>query len=82
MATYKKRPDFFLSEEGDAFKQALRDMAHDLQFITEPGYSANTELYPDNAIPFVEKHVEYIKTHPTIDPSHYLSNLRLMTRVR
>ncbi|QQS18155.1 hypothetical protein IPL68_05985 [Candidatus Saccharibacteria bacterium] len=57
-------------------------MASDTTYITEAGYSPNSELYPNHVIPFVEKHLEYLRTHPTTDPQHYLSNLRLMTRRR
>ncbi len=82
MATYKKKLDFFATQEGDEFKQTLREMERDNSFITESGYSANAELYPDHSISFVDRHVAYIKAHPSTDPSQYLSNLKLMTRVR
>lgn len=81
MATYKKRPNFFESDEGITFIKALADMAKDSDYNTEASYSANTGLYPDNIMPFVNKHIDYIKSHPTIDPRHYLANLRLMTKI-
>lgn len=61
---------------------ALRSMVEDDSYKTESGYSINTEEYPDNVIPFVEKHVNYLSKHPQVDPEHYLSNLRLMLKVR
>jgi hypothetical protein len=82
MATYKKRPDFVTSEEGLEFIEGLRLLLADSAYNTEPGFSANTELYPDHSIPFVNKHIDYIRNHPTTDPRHYLANLRLMTRKR
>ncbi len=82
MSVSAKNVAFFASPEGMAFIDALRKMADDAAFITEPGYSPNSELYPSHVIPFVEKHIEYLRTHPGTDPQHYLSNLRLMTRVR
>jgi hypothetical protein len=82
MATYKKKPDFFSTEEGLEFVEKLKTMAQDTAFNTESSYSANSDLYPDNLIPFVNKHINYIRSHPATDPQHYLSNLRLMTRVR
>ena len=62
--------------------QELQSMLEDDSFHTEPGYSINTEAYPDHVIPFVEKHVSYLNKHPQVDPEHYLSNLRLMLKVR
>ena len=82
MATYKKKLDFFTTEEGAEYVQALKELAADKLYNTEPGFSANTELYPDHNIPFENKHIDYIRNHPMTDPQHYLSNLRLMTRKR
>lgn len=82
MATLKKRVSFFESEEGVEVKQTLRRMAKDGAFNTESTYNANAEKYPDHLISFVEKHMHYLNTHPSIDPNHYLANLRLMTRIR
>lgn len=82
MPTYKKKPNFFETEEGVEFIETLRIMAKDKTYNTKSSYSANGELYPDNLIPFVNKHMEYLKNHPATNPQHYLANLRLMTRVR
>ncbi len=82
MSMYKRKADYFESEEGQKFKLALREMASSNTYITRSGISADMTLYPDQTIPFVEKHMEYLRNHPTVDPEHYLSNLRLMTRVR
>ena len=81
MPTYKKKPNFFSSEEGLLAWQALEDMVGNDLYHTEPSYSANAMLYPDNLIPFIDKHMVYMRDHPNIDPQLYLSNLRLMTRV-
>lgn len=43
-------------------------------------YSSNTALYPDNQIPFIDKHVAYLLDHPKVDPLQYLSNLKLMLK--
>lgn len=45
-------------------------------------YSANTGLYPNGEIPFVEKHWAYLMDHPKLDPNQYLANLRLMLKNR
>ncbi len=82
MSTVKKRVNFFESLEGLEIKRILTVMALDTAYNTDSSYSANSELYPDNLIPFVAKHMSYLNAHPSTDPGHYVSNLRLMTRVR
>lgn len=82
MSSHKKGVDFFATEAGAEFERTLIQMAADKAYNTVDSYSANTDSYPDNTISFVNKHMEYIRNHPTVDPEHYLSNLRLMTRVR
>lgn len=82
MATLSKRVSFFISEEGIQVKKLLKLMVDDSDYNTESSYSANSELYPDNLITFVDKHMNYLNAHPSIDPHHYVANLRLMTRQR
>lgn len=68
-------------EAADAANK-LRAMLTDATLNTSPSYSANTGLYPDHQIPFVNKHMAYLRDHPKLDVEHYLSNLRLMLRKR
>jgi hypothetical protein len=82
MATNRKQSDFIASEEGVRIRQELTAMLSNQSYTTESTYIANSERYPDNQIPFVEKHMHYIATHPSVDPNHYLANLRLITKVR
>lgn len=82
MATYKRKIDFFETEQGVEVKETLRAMDADNTFNTRSSYISNTELYPDNMIPFVEKHMDYIRSHPMMNPKHYVANLRLTTRIR
>ncbi len=77
-----KRTNFKESVEGIEVQRALRAMALDTTFNTMESYSANGILYPDHVISFVDKHMNYLNTHPNLDPNHYIANLRLMTRVR
>jgi hypothetical protein len=60
--------------------EILEAMEANPNLITRPAYRANAELWPGNTIPFVDSHLHYIKTHPALNPEHYLSNLRLMIR--
>jgi len=82
MSTKKKAINFFESEEGLEVLSTLKSMALDGAYNTQASYSANTVTYPDNSIPFVDKHMNYLRAHPATDPRQYLSNLRLMTRIK
>ncbi len=62
-------------------RDALTSMLSDQSFKTEPGYT-DEELYPDHQAPFIEKHMAYLKGHPKVNPKDYLSNLRIMTKIR
>ncbi len=81
MSTVKKK-HFIGSEEAARIEEILRQMAKDSAYNTTSSYSANITQYPDHLIPFVDKHMNYLKTHPSLDPQHYLANLRLMTKIR
>ncbi|HSW36767.1 MAG TPA: hypothetical protein VLG37_00155 [Candidatus Saccharimonadales bacterium] len=64
--------------------QALTEMALDSSLNTnnaKPGY-AKKEEYPANRLPFYQKHMEYLKSHPKVNPAHYLANLRTMIKIR
>ncbi len=82
MPTLKRKVNFFESEEGTQVKDALCTMASDTSYNTASSYIASGAVYSDNLIPFVDKHMNYLNTHPSIDPIQYLSNLRLMMRIR
>lgn len=62
--------------------QELQAMLEDDSFRTLPGYSIDTDAYPNGTVPFVEAHIRYLLKHPNTDPAHYLSNLRLMLKIR
>lgn len=82
MATPTKRPDFFTSIDGLEIRRQLVDMDRSELFSTRASFSADTTVYPDNLIPFVDKHMNYLRTHPALDAGQYLANLRLKTRIR
>ncbi|HUP26214.1 MAG TPA: hypothetical protein VM124_01040 [Candidatus Limnocylindrales bacterium] len=82
MPTLKKKTNFLQSEAGDKARKALYLMASDDAYNTRASYIADGTDYPDNLIPFVDKHMNYLNTHPSIDVGQYLSNLRLMVRIR
>jgi hypothetical protein len=81
MATYKK-VHFYETLAGIKARQLLVEMNADASFKTEAYFSANVDLHPDHRISFVDKHMEYLRAHPSTDPEQYISNLRLMTRIK
>ncbi len=79
---FKKRSGFFDSEEGKAIRQKLQYMTTDKTFNTLSSYTADSELYPDSKMPFVDKHMNYLNAHPELDSQMYIANVRLKTRIR
>jgi hypothetical protein len=81
MAT-KQRTGFLESQEGKDIRAMLQRMTTDQTYNTASSYSANTVLYPDSQIPFIDKHMNYLSTHPKLEPGKYIANLKIMSRVR
>jgi hypothetical protein len=82
MALPKTRRNFSDTEEGRELRLRLQVMTSDSLYNTAPSYSNDTVLYPDNLIPFVDKHMNYIVNHPMLEVGQYLANVRLITRIR
>ena len=61
---------------------ALKVMETDQSLVTKSAYRANSDLWPGNRISFVDAHLAYLKSNPAVNPAHYLSNLRLMLRIK
>lgn len=78
----KKRADIAEAMEEAGVQEELHLMELDSTLKTESSYSANAALYPNHQIPFVDKHMAYLINHPDLDPKKYLSNLRLMIKIR
>lgn len=76
-----KRTAFLDSEEGKTIVAELEKMATGISYNTESTYSPDATRYPDGQISFVDKHINYIISHPTINPRHYIANLRIMTKI-
>lgn len=82
MATYnKKKIEFIESSMGIEVRVILTKMVSSSTYKTDSSYTPNTSLYPKNQIPFVDKHMDYLASHPATDPQQYLANLRLITRI-
>lgn len=69
---------FFKSEAAMIAKDELKLMANDPRYNTQGIFSAQ---YAQD-MSFVERHMKYLSEHPKLDPRHYLSNLKLMTKVK
>lgn len=82
MSFKKSRSDFYSTEEGKEIKRQLVQMVTSNSYNTTPIYSPNGMLYPDNLEPFVDKHMKYLISHPSLDARQYLANVKLATKVR
>jgi len=60
----------------------LNSMEVNKDMTTESMYKANATLWPDNVISFTDNHALYLRTHPNVNPEHYLANLKLMIKKR
>jgi hypothetical protein len=82
MAMQKTRKGFIDTQEGRDAKQMLQSMVGDSAYNTSSSYSTNSLLYPDNLIPFVDKHMNYLINHPSLEAGKYLANIKLITKLR
>ena len=60
----------------------LKKLEKDPLYNTPSRYHADTERYPKNLITFAQTHLEHLKKFPKVDPDQYISNLKLMTKIR
>ena len=67
---------FYASEQCLTARMALQ------QLVDSPQFSTDSSHFDELAIGFVDRHLHYLSTHPTTLVDGYLSNLKLMTRVR
>lgn len=82
MHTSKKRSNFFDSQEAVEIREKLQFMTLSDAYNTQPSFTADTNKYPDNLISFLDKHMNYLNSHPSLDSNMYLANLRLMTLIK
>ncbi len=82
MAQLKRRVNFYDSQEGREAARLLSGLTGDQAYNTNSTYSVQKEKYPTGLIPFVDKHMQYLESHPAVNIDHYISNLRLMIRFR
>lgn len=73
---------FLESEEAEDIRDLLQRMTLDSSYSTVSSYNADSLAHPDNRISFIDKHMNYLNTHPKLDASMYVANIKLMCRVR
>jgi hypothetical protein len=78
----KSRKGYLDSKEGQDVRRIFQSMTFDNLFNTAPSYSTDTVLYPDHMIPFIDKHMNYLNTHPQLDADLYVANVKLVSRIR
>jgi hypothetical protein len=69
---------YLSSEEARLALEELEMMEKSPEYKTESSYSPSSE----ERLSFVDKHVKYLSTHQSLDYRHYLSNLKLMTKIK
>lgn len=60
----------------------LKVLEDDPTMKSESIYSPAASEWPDSRLPFIERHLAYLRTHKTVNPEHYISNLALMIKKR
>lgn len=76
MAVSIKTKEFLNSPAATEIRNELTRMMNDSGYNTQPRYSALAK----GEVLFVDKHITYLSLHLDVNPSHYMSNLRLITK--
>ena len=69
---------FLLTDTGSSAKLELQRMADSPSFHTRPAY----DIVTGRRSPFVDRHLNYLAAHPYVKPAAYLTNLKVMVKVR
>lgn len=67
---------FYASDDCSSARLALQQLVDNPQYETDSSYFSGSELL------FIDRHLWYLSTHPGINLTGYLSNLKLMTRTK
>ena len=73
-----KQKEFLDSDIAAQARKELKRMSND------PLYNTRSRFTPmqNQALSFVDRHMKYLSEHPKLNPNQYLTNLRLMTRLK
>ena len=78
----KASPKWTRTVSEDSVLIDLKKLEKDPQYNTKSRYHSDVERYPNNLITFAQSHIEHLKKFPNINPDQYISNLKLMTKIR
>jgi hypothetical protein len=78
MSTLVSRQQFLQSEKATILRKELQAMEKDPAYNTYVRYT----LVASNGSQFVNKHMTYMANHLQMDHSQYVSNVKLMTKLR
>lgn len=78
-AKTQRAQEFIKSEAGIAAYNELLKMIEDDSYNTGSSFSPSAK---DGTLLFIDKHMNYLCTHLSVNSAQYLSNLRLITKVR
>jgi hypothetical protein len=79
MYTTQRAKDFLTSADGIAAHEVLTEMMNDKGYKTVSTYSPSSE---NGDLSFIDKHMNYLSSHTGVNASQYVSNLRLITKIR
>ncbi|MDB5162898.1 MAG: hypothetical protein JWN28_505 [Candidatus Saccharibacteria bacterium] len=77
--TTQRAKDFLTSAEGIAAHADLEAMEKDKGYKTVSTYSPASE---NGVLLFIDRHMNYLSSHASVNASQYISNLRLVTKIR
>jgi hypothetical protein len=66
----------------DEITTRLEELQSNPKMVTKSAYSPAAIDYPDNQLPFVQIHLNYLRKHHQVNPAQYLSNLEIMIKQR
>lgn len=75
---FTAKVDYFETLEGQDILAQLEAMSLSDSYVTKESYIPHSV----SLITFVHKHQEFIRKHPNTNAQHYVSNLKIMCRIR
>lgn len=72
------REQFLQTDVGTSAVKELQRMTSSADYTTIKAYDPCV----GHKQSFVDRHINYLVKHPHVSPLHYLSNLRVMTKVK
>ena len=73
-----QQQSFFKSDAALNARSELTLMMGDVRYNTRATYRSGNEA----GLSFVDQHLLYLSLHPNVSTQHYLSNLRLKSKIR